>query len=382
MKNKKWIGFLLVIILAMTGCSAPKVKLPAQAEVTDQAVRDVFAAHGMKAGTCISWAVINRKNAAELIRAQFDSLTMENAMKPDYILDPDASKASGRLVVKLNSEALSILNWAKENGFAMRGHTLIWHSQTPEWIFHQNFDAKEPYVDREEMLRRMEDLICGMFEELQSRGYLDLFYAYDVVNEAWMEDGSMRESNWSRIIGEDYLWYAFYYADQYAPKTVDLYYNDYNEQYKADCIADFVETLKDEDGRYLIDGIGLQAHLFTADDLTTYLDGVDTLAETGLKLELTEVDLGLGKYQAPQTPTEENLRMQGRYFYEMFEELFQRAEEGKLKMDAVTFWGFSDGFSWRREYSPLLYDSDLDPKYALYGVMQIKDHAGFEDEAK
>ncbi|MBO7516066.1 MAG: endo-1,4-beta-xylanase [Lachnospiraceae bacterium] len=382
MKRRNWIVLLLVWILVIPGCSSAKVKLPAQSEVTDQAIRDVFSGHGMKVGTCISSAVINRKSAAELIRAQFNSLTMENAMKPDYILDQKESKTAGKVVVKLNSEALSILNWAKENGFAMRGHTLIWYSQTPEWLFHEDFDRGNPYVDREEMLIRMEDMIHGLFEELEDRGYLDLFYAYDVVNEAWMEDGSLRECNWSRIIGDDYLWYAFYYADRYAPETIDLYYNDYNEQYKADCIADFVGTLTDDDGRSLIDGIGLQAHLFTADDLTAYLEGVDTLAATGLKLELTEVDVGLGKYQAPQTPTDANLRGQGRYLYELFEGLFERADAGKIKMDAVTFWGFSDGFSWRREYSPQLYDSDLDPKYALYGVMQIKDHAGYENETK
>lgn len=378
MKRKSILSFLLVLMMILTACSSSKVKLPAQAEVTDQALRDVFAAHGMKVGTCVSSRVTDTQKYADLVQGQFNCLTMENAMKPDYILNQKESQTSGKLVVELNSEALSILSWAKANGFAMRGHTLIWHSQTPDWIFREGFSKSGAYVDREEMLARMEALISGMFEELKDHGYLDLFYAYDVVNEAWMEDGSMRSSNWRKIIGDDYLWYAFYYADRYAPESIDLYYNDYNEQYKAECIADFVETLKDDDGRYLIDGIGLQAHLFTADDLATYLDGVDILAETGLKLELTEVDVGLGKYEGAQSATDANLREQGRYFYELFEGLFQRVDAGKLRMDAVTFWGFSDGLSWRREYSPQLYDSDLDPKYALYGAMQIKEYAGYE----
>ncbi|MBR6365892.1 MAG: endo-1,4-beta-xylanase, partial [Lachnospiraceae bacterium] len=133
-----------------------------------------------------------------------------------------------------------------------------------------------------------------------------------------------------------------------------------------------------DDGRSLIDGIGLQAHLFTADDVETYLKGVDTLAATGLKLELTEVDVGLGKYEGALSNTDENLKMQGRYCYELFQGLFERADAGTIRMDAVTFWGFSDGFSWRREYSPQLYDRDLDPKYALYGVMQIKEYAGYD----
>ncbi|MBO4477838.1 MAG: endo-1,4-beta-xylanase [Lachnospiraceae bacterium] len=378
MKHKRVISVLLIVMMILTGCGSSKVKLPAQTEVTDQTLKDVFAEHGMKVGTCVSSRVTDTQKYADLVIGQFNSLTMENAMKPDYILNQKESQAAGKPVVELNSEALSILSWAKTNGFSMRGHTLIWHSQTPDWLFRENFASSGPYVGREEMLRRMEALISGIFEELDDHGYLDLFYAYDVVNEAWMEDGSMRTSNWKRIIGDDYLWYAFYYADRYAPESIDLYYNDYNEQYKAECIADFVETLKDDDGRYLIDGIGLQAHLFTEDDLANYLDGVDVLAETGLKLELTEVDLGLGKYEGAKSATDANLRVQGQYFYELFEGLFKRVDEGKLRMDAVTFWGFSDGLSWRREYSPQLYDSDLDPKYALYGVMQIKEHAGYE----
>ena len=378
MKRKSIISILFIFLMVLAGCSSTKVKLPAQTEVTNKTLKDVFAEHGMKVGTCISAQVTQKEATSNLMAAQFNSCTTENAMKPDYILDQAQSKSSGKLVVKFNSEALSLMSWAKKNGFAMRVHTLIWHSQTPDWIFRANFDSKGSYVDREEMLVRMETLIRGVFAELKTQGYIDLFYAYDVVNEAWMEDGSMRDSNWRKIIGDDYLWYAFYYADKYAPETIDLYYNDYNEQYKADCIADFVDTLKDDDGRSLIDGIGLQAHLFTADDVGTYLKGVDTLAAIGLKLELTEVDVGLGKYEGALTNTDENLKMQGRYCYELFQGLFERADAGTIRMDAVTFWGFSDGFSWRREYSPQLYDRDLDPKYALYGVMQIKEYAGYD----
>ena len=372
------ICLVCILALLLTACGAPGVTLPAQKEVTDKTIKDVFAAHNMKVGTCIPANVINNKDMAALVKEQFNSLTMENAMKPDYILNREKSIASGELTVEFNQEARNVLAWAKENNFSMRGHTMIWYSQTPEWIFRDGFDSKGVYVTREEMLNRMESLISGVFAELKKLGYLDLFYAYDVINEAIMEDGSLRQNHWTEIIGDDYLWFAFYYADKYAPETVDLYYNDYNEQYKADSIAEFVETLKDNDGRYLIDGIGLQAHLFTADDLTNYLNGVDILAETGLKLEITELDVGLGKYESPQSDTDANLKEQGRYYYELINGLFERADAGKINMDAVTFWGFSDGISWRREYYPQLYDSGLNPKYALYGILQIKEHAGYD----
>ncbi|MBP5281192.1 MAG: endo-1,4-beta-xylanase [Lachnospiraceae bacterium] len=371
-------GLLLcVMLLSLVACDSVREKLPRQTEVTSKSIQDVFGEHGMKAGTCVSPQVINSKVMEELILTQFNSVTMENDMKPDYILDQQMSQSEGKLTVHFREDTLTVLRWAKANEISMRGHVMIWHSQTPEWIFHENFDVQDAYVDRDEMLSRMESLISGIFEELDRLGYLECFYAYDVVNEAWLEDGSMRETLWSEIIGEDYLWYAFYYADKYAPESVDLYYNDYNQQYKADTLIDFVETLVDKNGRYLIDGIGLQAHLFTSDDLRQYFEAVDKIAETGLKIELTEVDVGLGRYQVPTATSNENLRAQGRFMYELIGGMFERADAGKIKMDAITFWGFSDAASWRAEYHPQLYDEELFPKHALYGALQIKEYAGY-----
>ena len=378
MKKKSIICILIILITILSGCSIEKIVLPAQKEVTDKTIKDIFEEHEIKAGTCVSSYVIGNSSMSDLILEQFCSITMENAMKPDYILNQDRSKAEGRLIVEYNNEAVSILKWAQENDLSMRGHTLIWYSQTPDWIFREGFDNKGALVGRWEMLTRMESLISGNFEELKRLGYLDLFYAYDVVNEALIEDGSIRKSHWTETIGDDYIWYAFYFADKYAPQTIDLYYNDYNEQYKADHLAEFVGTLTDEDGRSLIDGIGLQAHLYTSDDLKGYFNAVDTLAQTDLKLQLTEVDVGLGKYQNPLSPTDANLKNQGRFCYDLISGLFERVDSGMAKIDAITFWGFSDGISWRKEYSPQLYDSDLNPKYALYGAMQIYDYSGYK----
>ena len=376
--KRSYFGVVLCILLAfMTGCGGTQVKLPPQQEVTSKTLSDVFGEHGMKVGTCVSPQVINHKSLEALILSQYNSVTMENHMKPDSILDQQLSQERGKLSVNFSNDTLTVLKWAKKNGLSMRGHVMIWYSQTPEWIFHEGFDVSEPYVSREEMLTRMEDMISGIFEELERRDFLECFYAYDVVNEAWMEDGTMRQTLWSEIIGDDYLWYAFYYADQYAPETVDLYYNDYNQQYKADCIINFVNTLVDADGRYLIDGIGMQAHLFTSDDLTQYFAAVDKLAETGLKIQLTEVDVGLGTYQVPASATSENLKAQGRFLYELIGGMFERADAGKLNMDAITFWGVNDGYSWRSEYHPQLYDAELGPKYALYGALQIREYAGY-----
>ena len=369
--KKEVICIICILAMLITGCRASSGK---SAEKT---LKGVFAEHGMKIGTCVTSAMINNKSTSEILLGQFNSLTMENAMKPDSTFSQAKSKEEGKPVIEFNEEALAILQWAKENNYSMRGHTLIWYSQTPEWIFREGFEGSSAFVGREEMLSRMEAIISGTFAKLEELGYLDLFYAFDVVNEAWMEDGTMRNNHWSEIIGDDYLWYAFYYADQYAPESIDLYYNDYNEQYKMETLVKFVDTLKDDSGRYLIDGIGLQAHLYTSDSLTSYFYVLDQLAETGLKIQLTELDICLGKYMSPLQATDENLKKQGQFCYELINGLFERVDSGKLKMDALTFWGFWDNASWRKEYYPLLYSEDFSPKYAYYGAVQEKEKAGY-----
>lgn len=339
---------------------------------------DVFAAHGMKVGTCLSPNMIGNPLMSKIILGQFNSVTMENAMKPDAILNKAKSIQEGTLVVEFNQDLIKMLNWAKQNGLSARGHTIVWHSQTPDWIFHENFDQAKPLVSREVMLERLDHYMKQVFEKLEEGGYSEMFYAYDIANECWMEDGSMRESNWKATIGDDYLWHAFSLADKYAPEHIDLYYNDYNEQFKEEKCVEFVKTLVDEDGKYLIDGIGLQAHLYTQDDLEEYFQALDLMAETGLKIELTELDVSLGAWQNTLPATEDNLKDQGKFYYDLINGLFERADAGKVKMDALTFWGFADSLSWRSSASPLLYDKGFKPKYSYYGAMQMKDQAGFD----
>ena len=344
-------------------------------------LKDVFGAHGMKVGTCLTTQMISMSAKEKLILDNYNSVTMENAMKPDYILDQKKSQETGSLVVAFNDDMITMLDWAKANNMAVRGHTLVWYSQTPQWIFYDNFDNKTgKLVGRDEMLKRMESLIKQMFEKLTEEGYADLFYAYDIVNEAWMEDGSIRSqmNNWYTIIGDDYLWYAFYYANKYAPENINLFYNDYNEQFKTNALEKFIKTLVDEDGNWLIDGIGFQAHLYTGDSLTDYFKTVDQLSKLGLIIEITELDVGLGAWQKIKQPTEENLAEQGRFYYNLVKGIFERVDNGTLKMDSFTFWGINDGASWRKEYNPLLLDKSFNKKPAFYGACQIKEFAGFD----
>jgi len=354
-------------------------EVPEEVAKEETTIKSLFAEYNIKAGTCLSDYMITNKKCQEIIKNNFNSITFENHLKPDAILDLKESKAAGEPVVKFNKTTLDLLAWCKENGMAMRGHTLVWYSQTPNWLFYEDFDTKKPLVTREVMLARMESYISQTFELLEELGYLELFYAYDVVNEAWMEDGTMRDCLWLKTIGDDYLWQAFYYADKYAPDYIDLYYNDYNEQFKTETLYNFVQTLVDENGEYLIDGIGFQAHLYTEDSLEDYFATVDRLASLGIKVSLTELDVCLGSWPEIKPATDENLRTQGRFYYDLINGLLQRAEEGTVKMDALTFWGFADRLSWRKERNPMLFNSMYMPKYAYYGALQQKELAGFDE---
>lgn len=351
-------------------------KTPAEM-IGDLSMKEMFAERGMKVGTCLTTTMINDSEINNLLLTQYSSITMENAMKPDATFDRVKSVESGEIEITLGSEAIKMLDWARDNGMAVRGHTIVWYSQTPDWIFYENFDKNQGLVSRDTMLKRLESAMKNTFGTLEELGYADLFYAYDVVNEYWMEDGTMRQNKWMETIGEDYVWYALYYARQYAPENIDLYINDYNEQYKSSSVVKFLDTLVDDEGNYLMDGIGLQAHLYTSDNVNTYLQTVDKLASTGLKLEITELDVGLGAYQKQELAIDENLKKQGKYYYNLFKGLFDRIDAGTLKMDSVTLWGVSDKYSWRSEYNPLLFNKKNAPKYAFFGIMQDIDRAGF-----
>lgn len=339
-------------------------------------IKGLYDTHGfLNTGTCINGFVTD--TFADNIIENYNSVTMENDMKPEAILSHSKSVAAGDLIVDYPARTIELLEWSKENKMQVRGHTLVWHSQTPQWIFYEDFDTKKPLVDRDTMLARMESYIKQNFELLEELGYLDMFYSYDVVNEAVEDNGALRNSFWKTIIGDDYIWHAFYYADKYAPEHVKLYYNDYNEQFKTEHVVALAESLVDEDGRSLIDGIGCQAHLYTGDSIFKYMKTLETFSATGLDVQITEIDVSLGAWQNILEPTDENLRVQGQYYYELVNKIIEGNKAGTTNVSGITFWGVSDGLSWRRDRSPLLFDLDFKPKYSYFGAVQDKAHSGY-----
>ena len=161
-------------------------------------------------GVCINPVTVSDNQYKELICHEFNSVTNENNLKPENIISKSATLADlegNREHIQLDfTRVIPELDFAVRNHLKVRGHTLIWHSQTPDWIFYKDYDPSGEPADRELMLKRMENYIHDVFSFI-STNYPDLFYAFDIANECIDDNGGMRDSLWRKTIGDDYLNY-------------------------------------------------------------------------------------------------------------------------------------------------------------------------------
>lgn len=309
------------------------------------------------------------KKLRATILNNFNSITCENEMKPDSILDRETCRSNPEEyytnpAVKFDS-CLPAINFAIENGLKIRLHTLVWHSQTPDWFFTEDYSDKGELVSRDVMLARMENYIKAVLEYFDTN-YPELIYAVDVCNEAFDtgdgdEDGvRMKKNKWYDTVGADYYYQAFVFARKYAPDYMKLFYNDYGCMYKVDSIIRHLAQAKEEG---LIDGIGMQSHLSLDDDIKyKFLGTVKRLCEAGYEVQITELDIGMDK------KTQDNINRQGRKYKVLFQGLKELKEEG-YNITSVTIWGINDKNTWRSGEYPLLFDEDNDPKPAFAGAM-------------
>jgi endo-1,4-beta-xylanase len=311
-----------------------------------------------------------KTDQATLIVEQFNSMTPENAMK----MGPIHPKENEYFW----SHADSIVAFAQRNNLKLRGHTLCWHSQTPKWLF---TDEKGVTVSKEVLLKRLKDHITAV-----ATRYKGKVYAWDVVNEAISDkpDEFLRNSEWLKICGEEYITKAFQYAHEADPNAL-LFYNDYNEinPVKREKIFKLVKGLKD--AGVPIHGIGLQGHWALNEPSRSQLDSTLTrFSELGLKIQITELDISV--YPKEHTARERKAEDYDSNFtkekeakqtevYKMCFELFRKHKDA---ISGVTFWNISDRHSWldnfpvrgRKDY-PLLFDKDLKPKKAYWAVVDF-----------
>jgi endo-1,4-beta-xylanase len=216
--------------------------------------------------------------AVELVSRQFNSITPENLLKFQSIHpEPDrfTFDAQDRYVA-----------FGLERGMTVIGHTLVWHSQTPAWVW---AGADGNLADRATMLERMRTHIATVVGR-----YKGEIRGWDVVNEALNEDGTLRDSPWRRGIGDDYIAKAFEFA-RAADPDAELYYNDYNLASRPDKRAGAIRIIKDLQQRRLrIDAVGEQGHWRLESPTTAEIDQTITeLRATGVKVMITELDVNL-----------------------------------------------------------------------------------------
>ena len=322
-------------------------------------------------GAAVPAYAFGSESLKQLMLEQFSILTPENELKPDSVLDIAASKKLAAedetaVAVRLDS-ARPLLAFARDNGLKVHGHVLVWHSQTPEAFFHEGYDPKKPLVSKEVMLGRLENYIREVLTRTEEQ-YPGVIVSWDVVNEAiddstkWMR--SDRQSGWMRVFGnEAFILKAFEFARKYAAEGVLLYYNDYSTA-DSGKLAGITRLLKELIPEGNIDGYGFQMHHSLSWPGNAQMEkAVEQIAGMGLKLRVSELDVGITKY------TDEMLQKQADKYRAMMEIMLRFREQ----TEAVQVWGIRDDMSWRQstpEKNPLLFDSRMNPKPAFYAVIE------------
>ena len=343
------------------------------------------APEGLLIGTAVNPSHTSGRNALEqrLVVRHFNSITNENALKWEAVHpEPDRYDFAA---------ADDFVSFGEQHGMFIVGHVLLWHQQTPAWVF---ADADGQPLGREALLQRLRSHIDTVVGRYRGR-----VHAWDVVNESLDEDGTLRRTPWRDIIGNDYIAKAFEFAHQADPGA-ELYYNDFNlpKPEKREGALGIVRALKARGLR--VDGIGEQGHWLidwpAAGDIDAMLAAFHA---GGFTTHITELDVDVlprdpGMYGADldahtKFKTETNLypdglpdakqqELAGRYA-----DIFRVFVKHRRGLARVTFWGVTDGHSWLNYFPvpgrvnhPLLFDREGRPKPAFDAVVQVLQGAG------
>ena len=335
-------------------------------------------------------------------------ITMENEFKPDFIFGwskpaklTEFRGEDGNLYevpadIPNFKQMDNILSDMKKLGLKLRGHTLVWHSQTPAWFFMKNFSRKNEtqLVSPAEMSARQEWYIKSVLEhvaEWEKKNYNGehIIIAWDVVNEAASDNATdanfLRDagsSKWFAIYqNADFIVNAFRYANKYAPKDVKLVYNDYGcssiNKNKAICkIIDAIQAAPDA----RIDAAGMQTHIGINDSPADFERAVKNFLAKGINVQITEMDVanGASSYNA--------MKLKDCYFNYMTMFINNRKQPGKNGIEGVTLWGVRDEWTWlnsmhkgHTQYPLLFKGKNFECKPAYYGVIEAAKAANQAD---
>ena len=346
--NINWIKF-------STAVATPKptpTPVPPTTPINGTTLKELAESRGMYVGTAVG-SVFHQRNDLmyhEVLKKEFNMVVAENEMKFDTIRpskDQYNFNPGDRLV-----------EFAEEHGMAVRGHTLIWHNQTPGWLENGNWT-------REELLDIMRDHIYTVMEHYKGK-----IVHWDGVNEAISDNnGALRthDSIWMRVIGEDYIEYAFKFAREADPDAL-LFYNDYNISdmggVKADACYNLVKRLVEKG--VPIDGVGFQGH-YINNMHSSYIQNIDRnvkrYADLGIEVAFTEVDIRMNQHGS-----EHDLQIQASNYGDV-----ASIAVNNPNVNTFVIWGFTDKYSWVTQQFPgegraLIFDEDYLPKPAYFSV--------------
>ena len=289
-----------------------------------------------------------------LVREQFNSITPENIFKPSYLHPQENSFFWW--------EADNLVARAQQNNQRLQGHTLIWHQQLPAWM--RNYQGTQ--AQWEAMFKNHIQSICRHFKGKVA--------AWDVVNEAFNEDGTLRNSIWRQHLGDGYIEKAFRYAHAADPQAL-LFYNDFNLAYnerKRAAVFSFLGNLKQRG--VPIHGIGMQMHIAINYPTKGQINSaIQAAAETGFLVHLSEVDIAVNPFNRDNLDKEELFKRQAEVLASLviaYKALPSRYQYG------ISFWGLSDANSWlrdfyQREEYPLLFDDRYQPKACYCKLIDV-----------
>ncbi len=380
-------------------------------------------------GTALGIGEVDDLGIEMLINKHFNAVTIGNELKPDALFGYSNSQHTALQTITFNGQSLvvptlnyskaeeildKVLEWNEANPdkqIKVRGHVLVWHAQTPEWFFREDYkvgknaDGTENYVSAEVMNQRLEWYIKTVLEHFlgEDSPYKDLFYGWDVVNEA-VADGSKgyrtnqisaseqpsddthgsNSSWWAVYQSNEYIIKAFQYANKYAPANVELYYNDYNET-DSGKVKGIVTLLKDvlaADGTR-IDAMGMQGHYnLSYPALSDIEKAIRAYAEVVGKIQYTELDLKAGRDISSERELQNEYKAQAKRYHDIYQLLKKLDAEDGIDVGGITFWGVVDKYSWLQTASnvgggsdgsltqcPLLFDSDYKVKPAYWAFV-------------
>lgn len=355
-------------------------------------------------GSCLSDEQLLDSTTLDFVKKQFNSFTMENAMKPDHILSgypeqvtKEQAEALGYVVPAGYKDAVvPVLDFesvdrammiAKQNGLKMRAHTLVWHSQTPEWFFTTGYEGNETTTP-DIMDGRMEFYIRTVMKHVMDKekeltGEVgSIVYAWDVVNEYL--NRSKTGHTWATVYsGEEELkpsfvkkafQIAYSVLEEYgAQNKVTLFSNDFDTYFHPDQVVSLVNFINQGEKAKICGGIGMQSHVdITRPTLEQYGAALDAFLATGLEVQITELDVTINFDHENETWEYRNKgetdEQQAAFVRDFMKMVVKKQRELNKTMNpkgitGITIWGLYDNVSWRSRCSPLLFKTGInDPK--------------------